>query len=124
MTDVITTSGVKYYYDLSIRDLDLALRDAKAVLAQAVRRREEPNGTLANAVELVHETYCHHLLDLIELAEAGTIEDRSAEVIAEFLVRVHRMNELLRLILQSNVAQSSPVLREHQELPWTLGASA
>jgi len=86
-----------YYYHPSIRTLDLALRDAKAALAHAVRAgRNIQNHPLARAVELVHKTYCRHLLDLIDLAEAGRIERANAELIAEFLERVQKLTELLR----------------------------
>jgi len=78
-----------YYYHPSIRTLDLALREAKAALAHAVRAGRDTNRPLASAVELVHRTYCRHLLDLIDMAEAGTIEQGSMELIAEFAQRGH-----------------------------------
>jgi radical SAM superfamily enzyme YgiQ (UPF0313 family) len=113
-----------YYYHPSIRTLDLALRDAKAVLAQAVRRGAEPNRSVVSAVELVHATYCRHLLDLIDMAEAGTIEERSAELVAKFLVRVHKLTELLRELLSSKLDLSSITLNEFGGQPRTPSATA
>lgn len=88
-----------YYYDLSIRKLDLALRDAKAQLSQRVRSALTPHAPLANAVELVHETYCGHLLDMIAAAREGTLQKTASERIATFMVRVEKLRKLLEELL-------------------------
>lgn len=88
-----------FYYDMSIRTLDLALRDAKAVLADAVRRGEPANAPLTEAVNLVHDTYCAHLLTLTDLAETGSLRERFPELVAEFLKKVKVLTELLQYLL-------------------------
>jgi len=88
-----------YYYDLSIRTLDLLLRDAKAGLAERVRRGEDSEGPLANAVRLVHETYCRHLLTLANLAESGEIEKHATRLNRSFMGQVETLTALLREIL-------------------------
>ena len=113
-----------YYYHPSIRTLDLALRDAKAVLAQTVRGGGQPSRPLACAVELVHSTYCRHLLDLIDMAEMGTIERCSGKSIAEFLVRVHKLTELLHQLVPGKLGQSSVVLEQYGEPSGTQPAIA
>lgn len=99
-----------YYYDPSIRILDLKLRDAKAILARRQRIGDGPNRPLANAVGLVHGTYCRHLLDLINLAEAGIIEKSSPELITRFLDRVHELTELVQeLVARESEDNFSPL---------------
>lgn len=106
-----------YYYHPSIRTLDLALRDAKAVLAHAVRAERNVNHPLASAVELVHTTYCRHLLDLIDMAEAGTIEQGSMELIAKFLTRVQKLTELLQELTPSKHGPSSVAFNDRSGSP-------
>jgi hypothetical protein len=89
-----------FYYDMCIRTLDLALRDAKAALADRVRRAEPTDGPLTDAVNLVHETYCGQLLTLTDLAESGELEARFPPLKAEFLDKVKALTELLQYLLR------------------------
>ncbi|HKX32433.1 MAG TPA: radical SAM protein [Blastocatellia bacterium] len=89
-----------YYYNQSIWALDLALRDAKAALANRLRQKECSNGPLSGAVNLVHETYCQHLLVLADLAETGRIETEFEELIIAFLEKVQMLTSLLHDLLK------------------------
>jgi anaerobic magnesium-protoporphyrin IX monomethyl ester cyclase len=91
-----------FYYDMSIRTLDLALRDAKAALADQVRRGKAGDGPLADAVNLVHETYCTQLLALADLAEAGTLQAHVAELVSQFMGKVMALTDLLHDLLRWN----------------------
>lgn len=84
-----------FYYDLSIRRLDLSLRDAKAALALRKRSGEAGDDALEAAVTLVHETYCDQLLTLADEAEAGTLPARFPELVERFLARVRVLTGLL-----------------------------
>ncbi len=87
------------YYSPSIRTLDLLLRDAKAAIASAIRARRPAPRVLQDAVELVHETYCDHLLRLTDSAERGEIDSTAPSAIEQFLSRVDRLTALLRDLL-------------------------
>jgi hypothetical protein len=85
-----------YYYNLSIRTLDLLLRDAKALIANAVRAHEVPPQPAIDAVDLVHGTYCRHLLSLVESAERDALDFEAPGLIHKFLQRVATLTELLQ----------------------------
>lgn len=87
------------YYNMSIRELDLLLRDAKALMANATRAGQVPPASVGDAVELVHETYCRHLLSLVNSAEAGRIREEAPELIELFMQRIAVLINLLREIL-------------------------
>jgi hypothetical protein len=88
-----------YYYDISVRDLDLALRDAKAALANRLRSGGRCEMPLADAVNLVHETYCRQLLTLTDLAEAGELEAKFPQLVDGFLSKVKMLTELMHDLL-------------------------
>jgi anaerobic magnesium-protoporphyrin IX monomethyl ester cyclase len=83
------------YYNISIRDLDLLLRDAKAVIATAVRESAPIPRLLQECVKLVHNTYCDHLLQLAEHAERGDIQVVAGDLIEQFLSRVATLTKTL-----------------------------
>jgi anaerobic magnesium-protoporphyrin IX monomethyl ester cyclase len=87
------------YYNLSIRTLDLLLRDAKAEIANATRMQRVAPGLLEDAVTLVHRTYCDHLLALTDSAEVGDIERDAPVLIERFLSRVDTLTHLMRELL-------------------------
>jgi radical SAM superfamily enzyme YgiQ (UPF0313 family) len=89
-----------YYYDMSIRELDLALRDAKAAVANNLRRGVTPYLPLTDAINLVHQTYCNHLLTLTDLAEASKLKAEFPILVSGFLVKVKALTELLHDILR------------------------
>lgn len=89
-----------YYYDLSIRTLDLALRDAKAAVAIAVRTGSPAQSELQAAIDLVHRTYCEQLLALTDAAEAGAPQSTFDTLIAEFLERVARLTAIMHQLLE------------------------
>ena len=93
-----------YYYDPELRKLDLALRDAKAELAWRVRLGRSIDGPLADAVDLVHETYCGHLLSLVEHSRERVLQQSGPALIAGFMKRVTMLHELLEELL-SRVGQ-------------------
>jgi radical SAM superfamily enzyme YgiQ (UPF0313 family) len=95
-----------YYYDLSIRTLDLALRDAKAAVAMAIRKKAEPRQALEDAIDLVHRTYCCHLLALIEAAKSGESDVVMTNLIEVFMHRVAKLTELLGLLLENGAVLS------------------
>ncbi len=83
------------YYDMSIRNLDLLLRDAKAVIVTAVREGSPIPHLLQKCVDLVHTTYCDHLLRLIDCAEQGDIHAAAGNMIGQFLSRVASLTKML-----------------------------
>jgi radical SAM superfamily enzyme YgiQ (UPF0313 family) len=89
-----------YYYDLSIRTLDLALRDAKAAVAIAVRNGSPAEAELQAAIDLVHRTYCEHLVALIDAAEGGVGADGFDALNARFLDRVARLTTIMHDLLE------------------------
>jgi hypothetical protein len=88
------------YYSMSIRTLDLLLRDAKAEIANAIRARRVAPQVLEDAVTLVHRMYCDHLLALTDCAEAGDIEVEAPMLIERFLSRVETLTQLMRDLLE------------------------
>ncbi len=96
-----------YYYDMSIRDLDLALRDAKASLATDLRRGFSNASPLSEAINLVHETYCNHLLTLTDHAEAGTLQQEFSDLVQRFLNRIKLLTELLHDLLSVKAAHAA-----------------
>jgi len=83
------------YYNMSIRELDLLLRDAKAVIATAVRGGTPIPHLLQKGVDLVHKTYCGHLLQLADRAEQGEIHSVAERLIEQFLSRVATLTKTL-----------------------------
>lgn len=83
------------YYDMCIRDLDLLLRDAKAVMATAVREGAPIPHLLQKCVDLVHKTYCDHLLQMADRAEHGDIHAAAGNLIERFLSRVASLTKTL-----------------------------
>jgi anaerobic magnesium-protoporphyrin IX monomethyl ester cyclase len=83
------------YYTMSIRDLDLLLRDAKAVIATAVREGTSIPLVLQECVDLVHKTYCDHVLRLADHAEQGDLHSAAGRMIEQFLSRVATLTKTL-----------------------------
>lgn len=88
------------YYDPRIRELDLALRDAKAEAALAHRRGVPCRIEIARAIELIHSTYCSHLLGLIDAIAEDAPEQTIASLIAVFVQRTARLTAVMRDILR------------------------
>jgi hypothetical protein len=87
------------YYDLTIRALDLLLREAKAAIANDTRSRRASPRPLVDAVDLVHDTYCRHFLELTDCAERGTLATEAQGLKRTFLARVATLTELMRAVL-------------------------
>jgi hypothetical protein len=87
------------YYDPRIRELDLALRDAKAEAALAQRRGVPCRSEIARGIELIHSTYCSHLLGLIDAVAEDVPEQIIASLIAAFVQRTARLTAVMRNIL-------------------------
>jgi hypothetical protein len=90
----------KSYYDPRIRELDLALRDAKAQAALARRRGVPCRSEIARGIELIHSTYCSHLLGLIDAVAEDAPEQTIASLIATFVQRTARLAAVMRDILR------------------------
>jgi anaerobic magnesium-protoporphyrin IX monomethyl ester cyclase len=90
------------YYDPCIRELDLALRDAKAQAALARRRGVPCRSEIARGIELIHSTYCSHLLGLIDAVTEDAPEQTIASLIATFVQRTARLAAVMRDILRLN----------------------
>jgi hypothetical protein len=88
------------YYDPCIRELDLALRDAKAQAALARRRGVPCRSEIARGIELIHSTYCSHLLGLIDAVAEDAPEQTIASLIATFVQRTARLAAVMRDILR------------------------
>jgi anaerobic magnesium-protoporphyrin IX monomethyl ester cyclase len=88
------------YYDPCIRDLDLALRDAKAEAALARRRGVPCRNEVARGIELIHNTYCSHLLGLIDAVAEDAPEQTIVSLIAVFVRRTARLAAVMRDILR------------------------
>ena len=88
------------YYDPCIRELDLALRDAKAEAALALRRGVTCRNEIARGIELIHGTYCSHLLGLIDAVAEEASEQTIASLIAAFVRRTARLTAIMRDILR------------------------
>jgi hypothetical protein len=88
------------YYDPCIRELDLALRDAKAQATLARRRGATCRSEIARGIELVHSTYCSHLLGLIDAVAEDAPGQAIASLIATFVQRTARLAAVMRDILR------------------------
>jgi len=88
------------YYDPCIRELDLALRDAKAEAALARRFGVSCRNEISKGIELVHSVYCAHLLSLIDAVAEGASEQTVASLIAVFVQRTARLAAVMRDILR------------------------
>jgi anaerobic magnesium-protoporphyrin IX monomethyl ester cyclase len=88
------------YYDPCIRELDLALRDAKAEVALALRRGVPCRNEITRGIEIIHGTYCSHLLGLIDAVAEGASEPTIASLIAAFVQRTTRLTAIMRDILR------------------------
>jgi anaerobic magnesium-protoporphyrin IX monomethyl ester cyclase len=89
-----------FYYDPSIRELDLILRDAKAEAALAHRRGAPCRSEIARGIDLIHNIYCSHLLGLIDAVAEDAPEQAIASMIAVFVHRTTRMAAIMRDILR------------------------
>jgi radical SAM superfamily enzyme YgiQ (UPF0313 family) len=89
------------YYDPCIRALDLALRDAKAEAALARRFGVACRHEIAKGIEIVHSTYCTHLLSLIDAVAEGVSEQTIATLIAAFVQRTARLAAVMKDLLHS-----------------------
>jgi hypothetical protein len=87
------------YYDPCIRELDLALRDAKAEAALARRFGLPCRNEIARGIELVHSAYCAHLLSLIGAVAEDASDHTIASLIAAFVQRTARLAAVMRDIL-------------------------
>lgn len=87
------------YYDPCIRELDLALRDAKAEAALARRRGVSCRNEIARGIELTHSTYCSHLLGLIDAVAENAPEQHIASMIATFVQRTTRLAAAMKDVL-------------------------
>ncbi|HEY0330433.1 MAG TPA: cobalamin-dependent protein [Rhodopseudomonas sp.] len=100
------------YYDPSIRDLDLALRDAKAEAAIAHRRGTSGRSEITTGIDLIHGSYCNHLLGLIDAVAAGAPDPQLAALIAGFVQRTKRLAAVMKDILrhpQGAPARAAPL---------------
>jgi anaerobic magnesium-protoporphyrin IX monomethyl ester cyclase len=88
------------YYDPCIRELDLALRDAKAEAALARRFGLPCRNEIARGIELVHSAYCAHLLSLIGAVAEDASDHTIASLIAAFVQRTARLAAVMRDILR------------------------
>ena len=111
---VASVASYAYYYDLSIRKLDLLLRDAKAHVAQEIRAGATPSELVTSSIRLVHRTYCDHLLYLCDLAERGTLAVEAGPTITKFMARVTTLTKLLADVLN---AVSGRVTSSHDPEP-------
>jgi radical SAM superfamily enzyme YgiQ (UPF0313 family) len=102
-------AAVTYYYTPSIRTLDLLLRDGKAQVAAHVRAGQTPPPSMVMAIDAIHETYCQHLLDLIEAARTGNLAAAAPPLISRFLVRVDRLSALMRDLLPQRDGRSTGI---------------
>ncbi|MFT4276476.1 MAG: radical SAM protein [Rhodopseudomonas sp.] len=98
------------YYDPCIRELDLILRDAKAEVAIAHRRGVPCRDDIATGIDLIHSTYCNHLLGLIDAVAEGASETDIASLIAAFVQRTSRLAAVMKEILRHpHVIAPAPV---------------
>lgn len=88
------------YYDPCIRQLDLALRDAKAEAALAHRRGVPCRNEIGRGIEVVHSTYCSHLLSLIDAVAEDASEQDIGSLIAAFVQRTARLAAVMGEILR------------------------
>ncbi len=87
------------YYDPCIRELDLALRDAKAEAALALRRGVLCRNEIARGIEIIHGAYCSHLLGLIDAVAEDASDQSITTLIASFVQRTARLTAIMKDIL-------------------------
>ena len=95
------------YYDPCIRELDLALRDAKAEAALAQRRGIACRNEIAKGIEIIHGVYCSHLLGLIDAVAEDASDQTIASLTASFVQRTARLGAVMKRILGRVQAETS-----------------
>jgi radical SAM superfamily enzyme YgiQ (UPF0313 family) len=78
-------------YDQSIIDLDIALRKAKAIVAQKVRGQQNDFEALSKVITQVEEAYYWHFLTMINQAKIGDLANCFPALLKTFLARVRNL---------------------------------